>query len=254
MSVDRFTRVPLHPVGGPVRRTLYAIAVGAIGAAFALSSAANPANASPLATPAVDCADIAVIFARGTFEPAGVGRVGQSFVDALQSRIGTRSIDAYAVNYPASLDFARATDGVVDAGNRARDIANRCPATQIVLGGYSQGAAVSAYLTSDTLPVGYALPDDITETLPPETADHIAAVALFGTPSPKFLNLVYRAAPPITIGTGFQNKTIDLCAPADPVCEVGGTERAAHSAYVSNGMTDQAADFTVQALDNGRVR
>lgn len=248
MSVDRSARAPLPSSSRRVRMTLRAMAIGAIGAVIALSSGPSPAQASPLAAPATDCADIEVIFARGTFEPAGVGAVGQAFVDALQARTGTRSIDVYGVNYPASLDFARAADGVVDASNRVRDIAAGCPATQIVLGGYSQGAAVTGYLTTDTVPLGYALPDGITDTLTAEVSEHIDAVALFGKPSAEFLNLIYRDAPPITIGTANQDKAIDLCAPADPICQSGGNDRAAHSAYIANGMTDQAADFTAQSL------
>ncbi|MGA8331553.1 MAG: cutinase family protein, partial [Mycobacterium sp.] len=43
--------------------------------------------------------------------------------------------------------------------------------------------------------------------------------------------------------------TIDLCAPQDPDCTTGGGfSRAAHSAYKSNGMADQAADFAAKAL------
>ncbi|HXO48220.1 MAG TPA: cutinase family protein, partial [Mycobacterium sp.] len=46
-------------------------------------------------------------------------------------------------------------------------------------------------------------------------------------------------------------KTVDLCAPSDPVCSTGGFSRAAHSAYRSNGMTDQAADFAANAIKGG---
>lgn len=100
------------------------------------------------------CADVQVVFARGTFEPPGVGGVGDAFVDALRARTGGKSVDVYAVNYPASLDFATAADGVADASNKVRATVAACPDTKIVLGGFSQGAAVAAYLTEDTVPQG----------------------------------------------------------------------------------------------------
>jgi len=195
------------------------------------------------------CADIEVIFARGTWEPPGPGATGQAFVDALTARLPDRSVDVYPVDYPASLDFSRAVDGVVDASNKVLDITGRCPSTKIVLGGYSQGAAIAAYITADSIPPGYTLPEGISGPLPPSVAPHIAAVTLFGKPSNGFLNVVDHDAPPISIGPLYANKTIDLCTPQDPVCSSGqGFSRAAHSAYKSNGMTDQAADFVVAAI------
>jgi cutinase len=199
------------------------------------------------------CADVEVIFARGTWEPPGPGATGQAFVDALTARLPDRSIDVSPVDYPASLDFSRAVDGVVDASNKVLDIAGRCPNTKIVLGGYSQGAAVAAYITADDVPPGYTLPPGINGPMPPGTANHVATVALFGKPSNGFLDIVDRSAPPISIGHLYANKTIDLCAPSDPVCSGGGSgfSRAAHSAYKTNGMTDQAADFAVAAINRG---
>jgi cutinase len=195
------------------------------------------------------CSDVEVIFARGTLEPPGPGAVGQEFADALTGRLGGRSVDVYGVNYPASLSFGQAADGVADAANRVLDIVNTCPATKIVLGGYSQGAAIAAYITSDSVPPGYELPAGISGPLPPNVAPHVAAVTLFGKPSNGFLNLVDRDAPPINIGPLYVHKTLDLCTPQDPVCSSGeGFSRAAHSAYKTNGMTDQAADFAANAI------
>jgi cutinase len=121
-----------------------------------------------------------VVFARGTFEPAGVGGTGQAFVDALRGKVGGKSVDVYPVNYPASLDFSTAADGIIDATNKIRDVAATCPNTKMVLGGYSQGAAVIAYTTEDAIPAGYTMPAGITGPMAPEVAKHVAAVALFG--------------------------------------------------------------------------
>jgi cutinase len=195
------------------------------------------------------CPNVEVIFARGTLEPPGVGATGQAFTDALNGRLGNSPAVIYPVDYPASLDFNQAGAGVSDAANKVLDTVNTCPATKMVIGGYSQGAAIAAYITTDSVPPGYDLPAGVTGPLPPNVARHVAAVVLFGKPSSGFLNLVDHSAPPINIGPLYASKTIDLCAPEDPVCTTGGGfSRAAHSAYKSNGMADQAADFAAKAL------
>lgn len=203
---------------------------------------------------AAPCADIEVVFARGTFEPAGIGATGEAFVEALRSRAGGRSVDAYAVNYPATLQFSTAADGVIDAGNRVRDIAANCPNTQMVLGGFSQGAAVIGYITEDVVPAGFALPQGLTGPMAPEMADHVAAVALFGKPSNGFLNTINAAAPPVTVGPLYAGKAIELCIGTDPVCSPGGGDMGSHSAYATNGMATQAADFAAGLLSGANIR
>jgi cutinase len=215
-------------------------ALALIGVVAGPAATANAADDS--------CAAVEVVFARGTFEAPGVGATGQSFVDSLNARLPGKTVDAYGVNYPASLNFGQAVDGVADAANRIQSIATECPSTKIVLGGYSQGAAVAGYTTSSTVPAGIALPASISGPLPASVASHVAAVALFGTPDDWFLGLADRSAPPIAIGDLYAGKTIQLCATGDPVCYPGGLDRSAHSSYKSNGMTDQAADYVVSKL------
>jgi cutinase-like protein len=79
-------------------------------------------------------------------------------------------------------------------------------------------------------------------------ANHIAAVALFGTPGAGFMALLQRDAPPIVIGDAYLARTIQLCVPGDPVCSPGGLNRAAHSAYKDNGMAIEAAQFVARGL------
>jgi cutinase-like protein len=206
---------------------------------------------SPVALPSAaagPCSDVEVVFARGTFEAPGVGDTGQAFVDALRAKLGAKSVDVYPVNYPASLDFATAADGVIDASNKVRDVTASCPNTKMVLGGYSQGAAVIAYTTEDAVPPGYTLPAGLTGPMAPAVADHVAAVALFGKPSSGFLQTIYTEAPPITVGHLYSAKTTDLCIPDDPICSPGGNDNAAHTLYAENGMAAQAADFAARHL------
>ena len=198
------------------------------------------------------CPDVEVVFARGTFEAPGVGDTGQAFVDALRGKLGGKSVDVYAVNYPASLDFATAADGVVDASNKIRDTAANCKGTKMVLGGYSQGAAVVAYTTEDSVPAGFSLPPGMTGPMAPDIASHVAAVALFGKPSSGFLQMIYTGAPPITVGHLYTAKTKEFCIPEDPVCSPTGNDNNAHTQYPDNGMAGQAADFAAQRVLPGR--
>jgi cutinase len=224
-----------------IRLLFAALTAGALAQPFAVAS---PAAAQP-------CPDVQVVFARGTFEPPGLGVTGQSFVDSLRAQLPGKSIDVYPVNYPASLDFQQgAADGVIDASNKVQSVAATCPTTKQVLGGYSQGAAVIAYTTTDTLPPGYVLPVGITGTMPEAIAGHVAAVTLFGKPSSGFLQMLDTGAPPITIGREYSGKALDLCVPNDPVCAPGGGDPGAHGQYAVNGMTDQAAGFATQHVSS----
>lgn len=226
------------------------VAQSAIFTALALAAMVFGSLAGPIASAnaADGCSDVEVVFARGTNEAPGVGATGQAFVDALTADLPGKTVDVYGVNYPASLNFGQAVDGIADASNRIQSIAVNCPATKIVLGGYSQGAAVAGYTTSSVVPAGYVLPAGISGPMPASIASHVAAVALFGTPDEWVLGLADRGAPPIAIGAPYVAKTIQLCAPGDPICSPGGLNRAAHSSYKDNGMAIQAADFAARQL------
>lgn len=200
------------------------------------------------------CPDVEVIFARGTGEPPGVGGVGQAFVDALRSQANGKSVAVYPVNYAASGDFndtmafaQTVVDGIRDAGAHVQSTAADCPNTRIVLGGYSQGAAVAGFVTSAEVPPGVPAAF-VPKPLPPEVADHVAAVALFGKPSEAWTSRY--GAPPVTIGPGYVAKTTQLCAEGDTICDgtPGGNPTFAHALYPVNGMVGEAATFAVGRL------
>ncbi|HUB56582.1 MAG TPA: cutinase family protein [Mycobacterium sp.] len=211
-------------------------------AAIVLTSAVFGAFVPPAS--AEGCPDVEAVFARGTTEAPGVGAIGQAFVDSLQSKVGPKSFRVYAVDYPASPDFPTAVDGIRDAGDHVESMAASCPKTKMVLGGYSQGAAVMGFVTSAAIPDGVDAAD-VPKPMPPDVANHVAAVTLFGTPSHRFMDTV--GAPPVVIGPLYQPKTLELCASDDPVCSEGG-DWAAHAAYADDGMVDQAANYAVSHL------
>lgn len=189
---------------------------------------------APLATAtagADGCPDIEVVFARGTTEPPGLGRVGTDFINDLRTRVGGRSVGTYAVNYPATYDFRAAADGANDASAHIQQMMANCPNTRLVLGGFSQGAAIIDVISAVPIPaVGFTAP------LPANAAEHIAAIAVFGNPSAK-------AGLPLTISPTWGARSIDLCLPDDVICDTIGTNVAVHSTYPETGQTAMAADF-----------
>jgi cutinase len=179
------------------------------------------------------CSDVAVVFARGTHQEPGLGDVGQSFVDSLTSQVGGRSVDVYAVNYPANDDYhGSSSAGSADASTHIQGTVASCPNTKIVLGGYSQGATVI---------------DLASTAMPAPVAGHVAAVALFGEPTSGFSSALYGGQPLPTISPLYGGKTISLCAPDDPICSGGGNIMA-HVSYIQSGMTNQAATFAANKL------
>jgi cutinase len=89
-------------------------------------------------------------------------------------------------------------------------------------------------------------------TLSADQADHVAALALFGNPADRYLG-----APVSTVSPWYGAKSIDLCAPGDPICTPGGALAApthdemfsaAHLSYPSSGMPAQAAAFAASHL------
>ena len=208
--------------------------LAAVSAAAAIPMAATLVLPLPSAA-AQPCPDVEVVFARGTSEPAGVGRVGQALADALRPQLGGRTVSTYGVNYPASYDFLNTAVGATDATNRIAWMAQQCPGTRIVLGGYSQGAAVVDMLAG-VPPLGNKVGSiGSAPPLPGSLNGNVAAVAVFGNPAMKFGN-------PVSGSGSFAGKAIDLCANGDPICS-DGRNPFAHTSYESSPYIAQAAGF-----------
>ncbi|MCG7579084.1 Cutinase [Mycobacterium sp. THAF192] len=211
-----------------VRRALVATAAAVIPVAATVLSPAWTASAQP-------CPDVEVVFARGTSEAPGVGRVGQALADSLRAQLGGRTVGTYGVNYPATYDFLNAAGGATDAENRIALMAQQCPGTRIVLGGYSQGAAVVDMLAG-VPPLGNRIGN--IGSAPPLAGSlngNVAAVAVFGNPATKFGN-------PVSATGSFAGKAIDLCADGDPICS-DGRNPFAHTRYETPEFIGPAAGF-----------
>lgn len=195
---------------------------------------------TPSAT-ADPCPDVEVIWARGTVGNASTQRGGQGFIDLVKSKAGGRSVSSYIVNYPASFDFmTSAPAGAADATAHIQWMADNCPTTKLVLSGLSQGAGVISMITANPGQIG----SFTTMPMPPQLADHVAAVAVFGNPVRKYQP---GGGPLNEISALYGAKTIDLCAENDLFCSKG-LSLAAHFSYLENGMYDQAAQFVADHL------
>ena len=151
----------------------------------------------------------------------------------------------YGVNYPAAMDFATAIDGIVDARAHILATVASCPDTKLVLSGFSQGAAVIGFVTASEVPEGIS-PLDVPAPMPPEVADHVTAVALFGKPSTRFMKVIND--PSIVVGPRYVAKTVDLCVDNDLVCDPDGSSFSIHDKYAQTGMVDQGANFVANRL------
>lgn len=221
-----------------------ALAAAAAGAAMLFAPGVPAARAAP-------CPDTELVFARGTGEAPGVGPTGQAFVNALNARLGY-SPSVYAVDYPASDQWDTGVGGVRDAATHVLSRATTCPRTKMVLGGYSQGAAVMGFVTSAQVPDGVD-PATVPKPLDPTIADHVAAVVLFAMPNERAMQFLKE--PAIVIGPSYQGKTLLVCAPEDAVCSEG-LNFAAHDSYSGDDatMVQQGANFVAWRMQQQQNR
>ncbi len=215
------------------------LAVATLVAGGLLSAPATfPFPTTPLPVASAACPDAEVVFARGREEPPGVGLIGQSFITALRTKVPRMTIGSYGVNYPANTEVDIAAN---DMSAHAQSMVASCPDTKLVLGGYSLGAAAADVVVAVNRP-GFGF----TNPLPPAVDRHVAAVALFGNGTQRVLG------PAPNFSPAFAGKTIDLCAPNDPICtrSFQNLQWAAHlqPSYVDSGLINKAANFVAAKL------
>lgn len=197
--------------------------------AAATFAAAVPTITSAPSASAEPCPDVQVIFARGTTEPAGLGSVGGPFVKDLKAKVAPQSVIGTAVDYPATNDFGNSVPAGTSAARALiESTAANCPNTKLVLGGFSQGAAVVQLAANEATP---------------QSGDHVAASALFGAPRSSFSSMLASGQALPSLAPQYAANAIDQCNVGDPICWEGGMDMGAHVRYVQSGKVAQAADF-----------
>ncbi|KAK1226756.1 hypothetical protein PQX77_010252 [Marasmius sp. AFHP31] len=188
--------------------------------AFMTLTLVSSVFAAPLEVRQTYCADIMVIYARGTAEQPPIGdsqSVGAIFRDKIRSRLGARSLYFQGVDYPALILGFLAGGSPTGSRTMAEDItrtANYCPNAKIILAGYSQGAQ---------------LVHNSAEMLTSAVTDRISAVVTFGDP---YQNQAVGSVP--------SSKVLIICNEGDNICEGGINPFGPHLTY------QEDAPFAVQ--------
>jgi cutinase len=227
-------------MGHRVRRGVLVAVTATLLAASLLIGPSSLPGGTAIPSASAACPQVEVIFARGRLESAGAGVLGNAFINALRTKVN-KNIGVYAVRYPADNEI---DVGANDMSAHIQNMANTCPDTRQVLGGYSLGAAVTDVVLA--LPFAFFGFDN---PLPAEMERKIAAVALFGNGSAW-------AGPTTNLSPTYSERAIELCHGADPICnpadpntwEQNWVDHAA-KAYIDAGMVNQAADFVAGRLN-----
>lgn len=205
----------------------YTIALG-----FAALVAANPVEVRQTRIRSTEftdggCRENIFLFARGSTEVGNMGTVcGPPTSDGIKAALGARNVATEGIEYAAALSTNFLPGGADPAGIREmqrllRKANQDCPDSTILVGGYSQGAAL----------VHRAVEDQ-----PQAIKNQIAGIVTFGDTQ----NLQDRGQVP-----NFpREKTKVICATGDLVCVGTLTITPAHLTYGRNAQ--EAADFLVQ--------
>jgi hypothetical protein len=233
-----------------------AAALATAGIAAATSLGISGAVSQPPAADVDGCPKVILYFSRGSGqdldtnaqrhheqlyggdspEELGLANPGFQLYKALAGKYGDANVGAMANAYPAQTVtlrlgkyLASVDRGVGSAERNIADLVRLCPRSQLVLGGFSQGAQV-LHIALANLTQG--------------EQDHIAAVMLFGDPYFSAHDPVVKAEPaakpkldpnpskqgiafyafhgryPPIIGSAYKGKVFSWCHLFDPVCQV----------------------------------
>lgn len=190
---------------------------------FLLSFAAF-AVAGP--SPRASCADVTVIFARGTTESEPIGTiVGPPLQAALTAALGSKTLNFVGVNYPASIaGFLEGGDpqGATTMANDVTSALSSCPNTEIVVSGYRSvySKAYQANLYKYLFSQGGQLVHLAVPKLSSSVQSKLKAIVIFGDPDngqsfPGNLNAIEKT----------------FCAVGDDICLGGDLILPAHLSY-----------------------
>jgi len=207
-----------------------------LGAALLAAAALVVTSSIASSSSAQQCADVEVVFARGSGELPGLGIVGGPVVNQVRAKLAGRTVASYAVNYAADVAQLSAGAGATDVTNHIVAVAARCPETEFVLGGYSQGASV--------MDIALGVPNFLGagKAIPAELQPRIKAVVLFGNP-------LALTGGKVTNNRTWGSRTKEFCNLGDPVC-AAGFNVLAHVMYAIDGSAAQAATFVAQQFGN----
>ncbi|KAK9770179.1 putative Cutinase [Seiridium cardinale] len=155
------------------------------------------------------CRDVIFIFSRGSTESGNMGTIiGPEVANGLKSSLGDADVAAQGVDYAAALETNFLPGGADPAGiatmvSLLNQAASQCPDAKIVIGGYSQGAAMTHRAV---------------EQLDAATVERITGVTLFG-------DTQYQQT------GGVVGSVKIYCAVGDLVCDGTLTITAAHLSY-----------------------
>ncbi|KAJ0287285.1 hypothetical protein COL940_002493 [Colletotrichum noveboracense] len=218
----------------------------AIAGLFAASAAAQNSTST--------CASgVHLIVARGSNEPAGVGRIG-SVANGVVAAIPGSQIEP--LDYPATFDnySISVEDGDIAMNLALTAYSSRCPDSKVALLGYSQGAQV----TGDTLcgsvdeDAGEALDLEFNHTAPIASSivdQSVIAVVLFGDPT-HTANSTWNRGTSTRDGQ-YASKIASWCDTGDVYCDIGNNTKV-HGSYFAN-YTDDAVEFVVAQFNASKT-
>jgi len=167
------------------------------------------------------CKALTILFARGTGETGNVGALtGPPFFSAVAAKIGTSNVAVQGIDYPADIPgFLEGGDprGSALMAQLVGTVQKKCPATKLVLSGYSQGGQ---------------LVHNAAKELSASTAAFVNSVVIFGDPD---------ASQPVASIPASKVKII--CHPGDNICQGGDLILPAHITYAVDA--GSAAAFVV---------
>ncbi|KAE9005257.1 hypothetical protein PR003_g17525 [Phytophthora rubi] len=197
-----------------------------------------------LATPTrvrANCPDVHVVFARGSTEMPGLGMCGGPLVRSITANLAGLSVSSYAVNYFADATQLSAGPGATDMTRHVVAVAQQCPNTVFVLGGYSQGATVT------DISIGIRTVLGIGETIQEYLSPRIKAIVTFGNPLMLFGQTISSSS------ATYGSKAVEFCNLGDPVC-ANGINALAHITYPTDGSVTKAAQQAAALVRGGSIK
>ncbi|KAK3390757.1 cutinase-domain-containing protein [Podospora didyma] len=170
------------------------------------------------------CADVTIIFARGTGEAGNVSvLVGPHFFEAVQDKVAPATVGVQGVEWIAKAPTFLLGGDADGSRNMALEVTRAlvaCPRTKVVMSGYSQGSQ---------------LVHNAARLLPKAVAARVSSVVTFGSPDHLY------AVPQISLA-----RQLSICHDSDPLCKGGNLIVPSHFTYVAD--VGQAADFVASRL------